>query len=382
MYTLNFTPASVSEEIPAFRKKVRHFLQSIIDQYSPLQRAHSWTGCDPAFSEALGQQGWIGMQWPQQYGGGEKSAAQRYVVIEELLAAGAPVGYHWIADRQSGTLLLRYATEAIKHKYLPRIASGELCFCIGMSEPNSGSDLASLKTRAKKVAGGWRLNGSKLWTTNVDMAQVMIALVRTADPGDQRHSGLSQFLIELSSEGVTVNPITDQTGESHFGEVFFDDVFVADHCLIGTEGNGWQQVNEELSLERSGPERYLSSYRLLEDYLDALKPDPAQEVTQLIGQQVCELWTLRQMSMAVASRISKGQDADLEATIVKDLGASFEQNLPQRIQAITNTETKIEHRSNLQAVLNYLLDASPSFSLRGGTREILRGIIARGLGLR
>lgn len=380
MFSFDSAPAKNPTAMSQLRQRVRTFLATATSDISPVSRAHTWTGFDAEFSKQLGSQGWIGMQWPKEYGGGERGPEERYVVIEELLAAGAPVGAHWIADRQSGTLLLRHADEAIKQKYLPKIARGECYSCIGMSEPNAGSDLAAIKTRGRKTDEGWVINGAKLWTTNVDKAHFMIALVRTGD--GERHSGLSQFLIDLSLPGVTVNPITDQTGESHFGEVFFDEVLVPDNCLLGEEGNGWQQVNEELSLERSGPERYLSSYRLLEEYMDALKPNPPDEIVNLVGQQVCELWTLRQMSLAVSGRLREGHKADLEAAMVKDLGACYEQQLPHRIQAILGDEVEPQKKSKVQAVMHYLLDASPSFSLRGGTREILRGIIARGLGLR
>ena len=393
MFSFNFSPPESSKKLPELRQQVRQFLQTSLADTSNLERAHSWMGFDADFSQKLGQQGWIGMQWPQDYGGSGRTASERYVVIEELLAAGAPVAAHWFADRQSGALLLRYATEEIKQQYLPKMARGELYCCIGMSEPNAGSDLASIKTKAIKTEQGWVINGAKLWTTNVDKSQLMIALVRTGDSesntqsnpqktSHKKHGGLSQILIDLSLPGITVNPITDQTGESHFGEVFFDDVLVPENCLIGVVGSGWQQVNEELSLERSGPERYLSSYRLLEDYIAALNPDPPDEVVNLIGHLISELWTLRQMSLTVANQISSGNKADIEAAMVKDLGATFEQELPQQIQAMVGGEVYDNKQTALNEVLNYLLAAAPSFSLRGGTREILRGIIARGLGLR
>ena len=382
MPTLNFTPADFSISAPELRHQVRTFLQASMDEFSPLQRARSWTGFDANFSRKLGAQGWIGMQWPRKYGGDERSALERYIVIEELLAAGAPVGAHWIADRQSGTVLLRYAKEEICRQYLPKIAAGELFFCIGMSEPNAGSDLASIKTRARRTDNGWVINGAKLWTTHVHRAHMMIALVRTGSAKEGRHSGLSQFLIDLSLPGVTVNAITDQTGDQHFGEVFLDDVLLPDNCLLGVEGEGWQQVNAELSLERSGPERYMSSYRLLEDYIAALAPEPDDSVINSVGEMVSELWTLRSMSCSVAERIANDEQADLEAAIVKDLGACFEQDIPQKIQAASGADIKPEKRHSLKQVLHYLLSAAPSFSLRGGTREILRGIIARGLGLR
>lgn len=321
------------------------------------------------------------MVWPKQYGGHERSALERYVVLEELLVAGAPVAAHWIADRQSGPLLLRFGTEQQRMRFLPAIARGEMYFCIGLSEPGAGSDLAAVRTRATRVDGGWRLNGQKIWTTIANQAHMMIALVRTSGDASSRHQGLSQFLVDLKSPGVTVKPIVDMVGESHFNEVFFEDVFIPDDMLVGTEGEGWKQGTAELALERSGPERYLSSYRLLHELIAAAGPAPGDEVRNLIGTLTSELWTIRQMSLSVAGQLAAGADPTLEATVVKDLGACFEQDLPRVVQAIIDTELD-KSNAALRAVMNYLLQTSVSFSLRGGTREILRGIIARGLGLR
>jgi alkylation response protein AidB-like acyl-CoA dehydrogenase len=371
-------PAGIAD----LRQQLRAFLNREMAGMSAAQRAHSWSGFDADFSKKLGAQGWIGMIWPKEYGGHECSALERYAVLEELLVAGAPVAAHWIADRQSGALLLRFGNEAIRQRYLPAMAAGELVFCIGMSEPNSGSDLASIKTRATRVEGGWLLNGSKLWTTHVDKAHFMIALARTSTVENNRHAGLSQFLIDLSSPGIEVNGIADHAGEMHFGEVFLSDVFVADDMLLGNEGDGWQQVNAELSLERSGPERYLSSYRLFEELLAAAAEDPGDAVTELIGTVSAELWVLRQMSMSVAGQLDRGDNPALEATIVKDLGACFEQELPHRVQALLGDDIDSPKGGPLDQTLSYLLKAAPCFSLRGGTREILRSIIAKGLGLR
>jgi alkylation response protein AidB-like acyl-CoA dehydrogenase len=378
----NFPPLEMPADISALRAQVREFLELELSAMTGLERARSWSGFDAEFSRKLGDKNWIGMMWPQQYGGHERSAIERYVVIEELLAAGAPVAAHWIADRQSGAQILRYGSEAVIQRYLPAIARGELFFCIGMSEPNAGSDLASIKTSAVRVDGGWMINGAKLWTTNVERAHVMIALVRTSKVEGNRHAGLSQFLIDLSAPGVEVRGITDHLGESDFGEVFLNDVRVDDEMLLGTEGEGWSQVNAELALERSGPERYMSSYRLLEELLAAVDDNPSELLTSLVGEIGAELWTLRQMSMSVAGQLSRGESPALEATIVKDLGACFEQNLPLAIQGILGEDLPHDRDGSLHAVLSYLLRASPAFSLRGGTREILRGIIAKGLGLR
>lgn len=381
MRPFNFPPLKMPEGIGELRQQVRDFLKSELTHLSAAERAQSWTGFDAKFSARLGQQGWIGMVWPKAFGGGGRSLLERYAVLEELLVAGAPVGAHWIADRQSGALLLRFGTEKLQYQYLPAMARGELFFCIGMSEANAGSDLASVKTHATKVDGGWLINGSKLWTTNVDKAHMMIALVRTSKHGESRHAGLSQFLIDLKSPGVTINPIVDHTGASHFGEMFLTDVFVPDDMLLGKEGDGWKQVTAELALERSGPERYLSSYRLFHALLAATegRQDLSDQTVGLVGSLAAELWTLRQMSISVVGQLARGETPATEAAIVKDLGAAFEQGLPHRVQATLGDDVQIDNHPALEAVLNYLLKASPSFSLRGGTKEILRNIIAKGV---
>ena len=363
------------------RVAVREFLHDALAAMTPLDKARTWTGFDAEFSRKLGARGWIGMVWPRRYGGHERSPLERYVVLEELLAAGAPVAAHWIADRQSGPLLLRFGSEQQRLRFLPAIARGEHYFCIGLSEPGAGSDLAAVRTRAVRVAGGWRVSGGKLWTTIANRAHTMIALVRTGECGENRHAGLSQLLIDLASPGVTVRPILDMVGEQHFNEVFFEDVFVPEDMLIGREGEGWAQGTTELALERSGPERYLSSYRLLVELLAAAGVAPAADVRAALGVLAAELWTLRQMSLSIAGQLAAGREAALEAAIVKDLGATFEQELPRVVQALFDDDLA---RSNaaLRPVMDYLLQTSPSFSLRGGTREVLRGIVARGLGLR
>jgi acyl-CoA dehydrogenase len=343
----------------------------------PVERARSWSGGSREFSKKLGARGWIGMTWPRKYGGHERSYAERYVVIEELLVAGAPVGNHWVADRQSGPLLLRFGTEEQRRTLLPKIARGELCFCIGMSEPGSGSDLASVRTRGRRVDGGWKVSGQKIWTSNAQHADWMIALVRTGD-AEQRHAGLSQLLIDMKCPGVTVKPIANLTGESHFNEVFLDDVFVPEAMLIGAEGDGWRQVGAELAYERSGPERYLSSLRVFLEFLRVVGDKPTEAERLLIGEIAARLWTLRQMSLSIAGKLAAGENPAVAAAVVKDLGTTLEQDIPRSVQALAPENADEPFRRTL----NYLLQTSPSFSLRGGTREILRGIIARELGLR
>ena len=367
-------------DVAAVRMNIRAFLAERQPAAAPAAHANAWMVADRAFSRALGAAGYIGMTWPKRYGGAERHPLERYIVLEELLAAGAPVGLHWIADRQSGALLLRYGTEEQRQRFLPAIARGELFFCIGMSEPAAGSDLAAVHTTARRVSGGWLINGQKVWTSHAHHCAVMIALVRSE--GSVRHEGLTQVLIELSSPGVTIRPIIDLAGRHDFNEVFFNDVFVPESMLVGTEGRGWSQVTAELALERSGPERYLSSFALLLAFIRRAGSDPDPTSAALIGRLTAELWTLRQMSMSTAAKLAAGDDPTLEAAMVKDLGNSFEQEIPRAIRAASPGAFNLSEDTDFARVLSYLLQVSPSFSLRGGTREILRGIVAKGLGLR
>jgi alkylation response protein AidB-like acyl-CoA dehydrogenase len=375
------TDADAIPDLSALRSRIRAFLTERLADATAVQKAHSWMGFDADFSRDLGAQGWIGMTWPKAYGGHERSAIERYTVLEELLVAGAPVGAHWIADRQSGPLLLGFGSEEQRQRFLPDIARGESYFSIGMSEPQAGSDLAAVNTRAVRDGTGWRVNGQKLWTTNAHQAHYMIALVRTGEDS-QRQEGLSQIIIDLASPGVTVRPIRDLAGDEHFNEVFFDDVRVEGDCLVGTEGGGWAQVMSELALERSGPERYLSSTIALTAFLRAVGPNPQEPVLGLIGRLTAQYWGVRQMSRSVGLRVQGGENPILDASIVKSLGSDLEQDLPRLIQAMSDDDEDLSHGTELGEVLDLLLKISPSFSLRGGTREILKGIIAREIGLR
>jgi alkylation response protein AidB-like acyl-CoA dehydrogenase len=366
------------------RRAIRAFLKRELGERRPLERSASWDGFDADLSRRMGAEGFIGITLPREYGGRGGSMLDRYVVLEECLAAGAPTAFHWFADRQSGPLLLKYGSDAQRRAILPRICRGELCFCIGMSEPDAGSDLASLRTQARRVPDGWVLNGTKLWTTNAHRADYMIALVRTAAQTDSRHAGLSQFLIDLkAAPGVEIRPIRDLAGREHFNEVVFNDARVGADALVGEEGQGWAQVTAELALERSGPERYLSCHVLFEQLLVTVAGSRSPRVRELIGRMLAQLATLRSMSLAVAGMLAAGRDPVLQAAIVKDLGAEFEQTLPGIAQELVSVEpTLAPDATDYQQVLGSLMMLSPSFSLRGGTVEILRGIIARELGLR
>jgi len=382
MEAFAYAPPPTSPQAEALRAEVRDFLAAELADRSPLARAESWSGFDPAFSRRMGERGWIGMTWPKRYGGHERSALERYVVLEEMLAAGAPVSAHWIADRQSGPNILRYGSQEQRHAILPRIARGECYFCIGMSEPDSGSDLASVRTRANRVQGGYLVNGTKLWTSNAHRAHYMILFCRTGGAEGDRHGGTSQFLVDLSLPGISIRPVLALTGEHHFNEVVFQDFFLPDTALLGREGDGWTQVTGELAFERSGPERFLSSFQLLVELVRALGSDPSERGAIAVGRLTAHILALRRLSRSVAGMLQAGENPALQAALVKDVGAVLEQEIPEIARLLVASEPSTQATQNLSAVLAHTIMHAPSFSLRGGTREILRGIIARGLGLR
>ncbi|MCD1606413.1 acyl-CoA dehydrogenase family protein [Stutzerimonas kunmingensis] len=382
MSITQFSYSRIPAEAESLRTQVREFLKSNLADYPATAKAQSWMGFDAAFSRKLGAQGWVGMALPEQYGGAAAGPFARYVIIEELLAAGAPVSAHWIADRQSGPLINRFGTDAQRARYLPSICRGESYFCIGMSEPNSGSDLASIKTSAVRNDAGWLLNGQKVWTTNAQHSHYMIALVRTGEKQAARHEGMSQFIVDLKLPGITIRPIRDLAGGEHFNEVFFDNVQLDADALIGTEGKGWDQVTAELAFERSGPERFLSCIELLKTLIAGMGTAPDALQSREIGRLTAKLLTLRNMSLAVTAQLAAGAHPAWAASCVKDLGNQFEQEIPEIAQLLLEAEPRQNGGSEHAQVLAYLTQMAPSFSLRGGTREILRGIIARGLGLR
>lgn len=369
---------SVPNESPALcrlRNDVRAFLAT---QEFP-RRVDSWlTAWDENFTRALAARGWLGMTVPVEYGGPGLSHLERFVVTEELLAAGAPVAAHWIADRQIVPSMLKYGTERQKHRYLPAIVQGECFFAIGMSEPDSGSDLASVRTKATSADGGWRLEGTKVWTSGAHRANAFICLARTS-PLDaaERHAGLSQFIVDLSSPGVVIRPILSMNGAHHFNEVILADVFVPDQDVFGVIGNGWQQVTSELSFERSGPERFLSTFPLLAETAEQIGRGALPSDTAL-GRSLARVAALHEMSLAVAGALQRSEPADTAAAVVKLLGTTTEGDIAEFADVLAGAGAAAEYR----CLVDEGLLQRPGFTLRGGTNEVLRGVIARGLGLR
>jgi len=329
-------------------------------------------------SRRCARAGFVGMALPAEHGGHGLDIVARHVASEELLAAGAPLAAHWIADRQSGPQVLRHGSEALRRAVLPQVAAGGCCFAIGMSEPDVGSDLAAVRTRAERVDGGWRLSGHKLWTTNAHNADFMTVLCRTA-PAADRHGGLTQLVVDMRWPGIAVRTVENLAGDADFCEVVFDAVEVPDSHVLGAPGDGWRLVTEELALERSGPDRFLSTAGLL---TQALERVPGQDSVAAIGRMVAWLGTLHGMSLSVAAATLAREPCQLEAVVVKDVGTAFEQDLPHALRALLGIRASPDSPDRLGRDMATAILYAPSFTLRGGTREILRGIIARGLGVR
>ena len=386
---LRLDPAVVPPAAQRMRERVRRFLDEaardgVFQPHAPTAGG----GHNPQFSRRCGAAGFIGMTWPQALGGHGLSHLERYVVTEEMLAVSAPVRAHWVADRQSGPLLIRYGQAPVQQQLLPRIVRGECYFCIGMSEPDSGSDLFSVRSTATPADGGWRVNGRKLWTSNAHCSHYMIALLRTSPPtADNRRHGLTQFLVDMSSPGITVRPVADLTGAADFNEVTFDDVQVPAAHLLGEVDQAWRQATSELAYERSGPERFLETIYLLHALVRTAGQDPDPRVAEGVGRLVAELATLREMSLSVAGMLEGGAVPDVQAALIKDLGTNWEQALPARVRDMlppieAGIETSADNALDLHSLLGYATLIAPKLTIQGGTREILRGIIARALGLR
>lgn len=378
----SFDAPSLPPSAIAMRARVREFLAKDLAAGGFVPRSNGWMTHDEGFTRRCGDAGFIGLTLPREYGGHGRTAVERYVVYEEMLAAGAPLGMHWIPDRQSGPQILRHGSEEARVAILPRIAAGTCGVGIGMSEPDVGSDLASVRTRATRCDGGWRVQGTKLWTSHAHRAQYVIVLARTSPASANRHAGLTQLIVDTSAKGFAARPVLDIAGNRDFNEVQLDDVFVPDGFVLGTEGEGWQLVIGELAYERSGPDRFLSTFPLLVALVRRCAASPSADARRQVGRVFAHLATLRRMSLGVAAALDAGRQPNVEAAMVKDLGTALEREIPEIARLLHPVATARDAADPYAADLALAMLTAPSYTLRGGTREILRGIVARDLGLR
>jgi len=377
---MRFAMTELTEAERALQADVRSFLAEELPRGTFTPGLGMNGAKDPAFSAKLGRRGWLGMALPARYGGHDRSAVDRLIVTEELLRWGAPVGHHWVADRQTGPVIARFGTEALKQRFLPAICRGEVSFSIGMSEPDSGSDLASLSTRAVRDGDGWVITGRKIWTTLAHVNDWFVVLCRTSpveETGDKR-LGLSQLIVDLHSPGVTITPIPFIDGTADFCEVVLDEVFVPEELVLGQIGAGWTQNTSELAFERGGPERWLSTYLVVEELLRGCGEAPT-EVVDLLGGAAAMYWVLHNLTLSVARAIDDGAAPSLEASLLKEMGTRFEQDVLNAVLAVTDVEPSLPARSVFEQLLVTATLTAPSVTIRGGTNEILRSVAAKGL---
>ncbi|GAA3973575.1 acyl-CoA dehydrogenase family protein [Actinomadura viridis] len=372
----SLVPTTLRSEERALQREVRAFLDERLPPGAhPLGLGMSGE-VDPEFSRDLAARGWVGMALPREYGGGGRTAVERQIVVEELLARGAPVGYHWVADRQSGPSIARNGTEEQRRRLLPGIARGELSFAIGMSEPDSGSDLASVRARAVRHRDGWLINGTKIWTSGAATATHVLGLFRTSE---DRRGGLTQFIVEGDAAGLTISPIPFIDGTGHFCELSFDDVYVPDTARLGDVGAGWGQNTGELALERGGVDRWMSLMPVLEAWARSpeVRDSPVAQVD--LGRVVSRLWAFRGMSLSIARLVDAGESPVAEAALVKEMATRFEQESVEIVRRHFGRTPDLGSDDPWESLLARAILVSPSWTIRGGTTEILRSVIAKGL---
>ena len=382
-----------TEEQNELREEVREFLEDEIkhDLWQPT--CDAWImAYDPEFTRRVAAKGWIGLTWPKKYGGQERSFIDRLIVTEEMLRYGAPAACHWFADRQIGGAIVHYGTDEQKEEILPKILKGEAYVGLGMSEPEAGSDLASLKTRATEDGDDYVIDGQKVWTSGGSHMN-MIYLVARTDPNVVKHKGISEFLFETSLSGITVRPIVDITGGVHFNEVFFDGVRVPKKYLIPEKNRGFYQVVNQLDYERSGMERLMANYPLFEALVQyvretecngkPLAEDPV--VRSRIAQLKIELEIGRLHMYRVAAVMDQGRAPNWESSMSKAYGTAFEQRLASTAIDITGLYGQLTPESRwvpMQGMAYHSYLSSKGYSLQAGSSEVLKNILAlRKLGL-
>ena len=381
-----------TEEQERFRQEVRDFLEEEIRLGTFVPKCDVWmTGHSLEFTRKVAGRGWIGLTYPKEYGGQGRSWMDRLVLTEEMLRYGTPTALHWFGDRQVGRCILSYGSEEQKKEFLPKIVRGEASFGLGMSEPEAGSDLASLKTRAIEDGDEYIIDGQKVWTTGKD--RNYIYLIARTDPEAPKHRGLSEFLIDAGLPGITMRPLVTLAGEEEFNEVFLDNVRVPKTSMLGEKNRGWYQIASQLDYERAGIERLMGNYPLFEALIQFVKETerdgkPLSKnplIRNKLAQLQVEFEVGRLFAYWVAVIMDEGRAPNWEAAMSKAYSTTFEKHLAGTAMEILGLYGQLMPESKLapirgMAAHSYL--GSKGYSLQGGTSEILKNIVAqRGLGL-
>ena len=342
------------------------------------------------FMKRMSEQGWIGMSWPKEYGGGEQPGIYEYLLNEELAAAGAPLIGKGVGI--VGKTIIRHGNERLKAEFLPKILNAEVEFAIGYSEPDAGSDLASLKTKATKVDGGWRINGQKRFTTSAHFADWYWLAART-DPDAPKHKGITLFLLPMNADGITIQPMPTLGDDEITNEVFLDDVFVPDDYVVGEVNKGWYYVSEALDFERFTLftiSAYVRKYEAMRDYVrqaqqdgKSLKDDPV--VRKTVAKLATQVQVAKGLCMRVIAKASAGGVPNLESAMFKLWTTTIGQSIADELLTMAGPEGALR-KGAPNAPVNGRFENIYRYSVvdtvGAGTSEVQRNIIARrGLGL-
>lgn len=336
----------------------------------------SWiTGHDRAFAEELGKRGWLGMTWPVKHGGGGRSLLERFVVFEALISTGAPIAAAWFADRQMGPALLQYGTDSQRQAWLPGIIAGTSMWCIGMSEPDAGSNVAGIRTRAVPDGDELVVTGQKIWTSGAADADWCYLVCRT-DPDAKPHEGLSDLVVDMRASGISVTPITDATGSRHFCEVFFEDVRVPRANLVGELNGSFRQIMRQMEHERGGIDRLVSNRRLYDDVLPlADRSDP------LVRQDIAAIESGYRIGRLLVLRETLGQAPRQFSAATKTFCTELEQRIASFCASVLGPAAMLSE-PGLAGRVSRNICYAPAYTIMGGTTQILRNILGeRTLGL-
>ena len=387
-------------EEAAFRQEVREFIAreapkveggtdaDLISNYAQVFMQSQ------GFWKKLGERGWIAAAWPKEYGGAGLTPIQQFILNEEMALRRAPRPLHLIIGvGMAGPTLIVHGTEEQKKYYLPRILSGQDIWCQGYSEPEAGSDLASLRTRAVKDGDDYIVNGQKIWTSIAHLAKWMILLART-DPDAPKHQGITYFILDMKSPGIEVRPLINMAGGQEFNEVFFDNVRVPKANIVGEENRGWYVAVTTLDFERSAIGSAIGMRQTVEDIIRYAREHTEDGTSVLrvnpmlryeLADRLLETEVGQMLSYRIISLQAKGIVPNYEASIVKLYNMELNQRIARTGMNVLGPYGQLGRRSKWAALrgrFEHMYLRSVGSTIEGGTSEIQRNIIAtRGLGL-
>jgi alkylation response protein AidB-like acyl-CoA dehydrogenase len=390
-----------SDEAEAFRGEFRAWLQANLPPRSERREEggeFGGGGDDTSWRYHLDWHkkmhagGWVGVSWPREYGGRGATLEQQVVYGEEVARAHAPALVNMLGISLVGPTLIHWGTEEQKKRYIPKILSADEIWCQGYSEPNSGSDVASLQTRAVEEGDDFVVNGQKVWTSGAHHSDWCILLVRT-DPDAPKHKGISYILVDMKSPGITVRPLVQITGDRGFNEVFFEDVRVPKKNLIGNKNQGWQVAVTTLMFERTGIGGGQEMMRPVNDLARLAKKVRRNGATawddssvrQKIAALACEALALRYTGMRQLTRRLKGLPPGPEGSLGKLVLSELNMRIAKYAMELLGPYSQMENEAPFaidHGKWSYRMLASRAYTIAGGTSEIQHNIIGeRVLGL-